>query len=239
MSVSIQDQEKYYTNRWSSFEHANQLEMARISKVLEFLTTGDIPRVPKICDLGCGAGWSTNILGMFGEAVGIDLSDVSLCKNRFPHCDFVSRNIVEWEPPQSEYDVVVTMEVLEHIAYADQGRFLTNAHKSLKTNGYLILTTPSKTAMNCITGGGRTWSNQPIEDWVSAGQLKRLLGESGFSTQRMTKVVLDVPSEGIYKLINSGKLRGIVKHLGIGRQWTQIALWANFGLHFVVLAKKR
>lgn len=239
MSVSIRDQERYYTNRWSSFACANRLEMARIAKVLELLATVEFRDTPKICDLGCGAGWSSNILRTFGAVVGVDLSDVSACKIRYPHCEFMSQNIIEWDPPESEFDAVVSMEVLEHITYPDQERLILNARKMLKPNGCLVLTTPNKLAMDHISGGGRTWSNQPVEDWLNASQLKQLVRRSGFKLRRMTSVVLDVPNGGIYRIINSGKIRRITELLGVSAQWTQVALSANFGLHLVVLAVKQ
>ena len=64
----IEAQHAYYSDRWASFKYANELELTRIAAALQYMTQIEFPPNPKICDFGCGAGWSTNILGMFGQA---------------------------------------------------------------------------------------------------------------------------------------------------------------------------
>jgi len=237
-SPSIQAQHDYYTERWRKLQYVTPLELARLTGVFRYLDRIGLQPEPKICDLGCGAGWGTNILGMFGPATGIDLSDVSVAQARYPHCEFLSVNLSEWEPPESAFDVVVSQEVIEHIEWADQAKYLNLANTLLKPGGHLVLTTPNKPTMNAISGGGRSWSNQPLENWLDASELKALLRRSGFEIKAQTSVTIGIASEGRYRIVNSFKLNQLLNAIGLGRLWRSAALWANFGLHLVVLARK-
>ena len=64
----------YYSERWKQFEHANWFGLARITKILSLMEQAELREHPMICDLGCGAGWTTGILGTFGQATGVDLA---------------------------------------------------------------------------------------------------------------------------------------------------------------------
>ena len=134
----IEAQHAYYSDRWASFKYANELELTRIAAALQYMTQIEFPPNPKICDFGCGAGWSTNILGMFGQATGVDLSDTTAAQARYPHCQFTSANILEGDSPSAEFDVVVSLEVLEHIEAGSQDAFCRRMHDILKEKGALI-----------------------------------------------------------------------------------------------------
>jgi SAM-dependent methyltransferase len=236
---SIQAQHEYYNDRWANFEYANQLELTRIAAALQFMTRIDLPAKPKICDFGCGPGWSTNILGMFGPTTGVDLADITAAQARYPQCKFVSADALEWDAPKSEFDVVVNLEVLEHIEAVSHDKFIRRIHEILKQQGHLILTTPNKSTMNAIRGGGRSWSNQPIEEWVSARELRSLLERNGFKVLSMTSVVLGIADLGWYRLVNSPKVNACLAFAGLRKIWQKTALWADFGLHLVALAQKK
>src|SRR4051794_14182542 len=91
------EQTTYYTNRWNGFQHINGFELQRIVQVLEWVVTLNLPKNARFCDLGCGAGWSTAILGTIGDATGVDLSDVTFAQLRYPFCRFVSVDIMGWD----------------------------------------------------------------------------------------------------------------------------------------------
>jgi 2-polyprenyl-3-methyl-5-hydroxy-6-metoxy-1,4-benzoquinol methylase len=235
---SIDVQQQYYTNRWREFNYAHRLELIRVAKVLDYMSRIELPRGPQICDLGCGSGWSTNVLSTFGAATGVDLSDLSTTRERHPNCHFITANILEWDAPESKFDAVISMEVLEHLENADQGRYIAVTRRILKPGGYLILTTPNKTTMNAIAGGGLTWTNQPIENWLDPRQLRALLARHGFAVKERTSVVLGVAHLRTYRIVNSFKLNRALDVIGLGKAWRRTACWANYGVHLVVLAKK-
>ncbi|MGE5100735.1 MAG: class I SAM-dependent methyltransferase [Deltaproteobacteria bacterium] len=233
---NLQQQEGYYTDRWKNFAFANSLDMARIGSVLGILAnTGST--TPTICDLGCGAGWSTSVLGMFGRALGVDLSDTTLASQRFPHCTFVSANILDWESPCEAFDVVVSMEVIEHIERPLQPKFVDVAHRVLKPGGHLILTTPNARTMRAMAGGGREWSNQPIEDWLDADELRRLLG-ARFQVHRVDSIILGMGVRGLYRFMNSTKVNRFMNRVRTTRAWDRARARGMYGLHLLAHGQK-
>jgi SAM-dependent methyltransferase len=97
---------------------------------------------PRIMDLGCGYGWLTKTLSEFGDAIGIDLS-VNEAKKRYPEIKFQEANIL-CDEIEGSYDIIVSSEMLEHIAREDHQSFMRRTHALLKEGGYLILTIPNK-----------------------------------------------------------------------------------------------
>ena len=234
--TTITDQRQYYNARWAAFQYPDALEVVRLHEMLGLLCR--IERVRKICDLGCGSGWLAGILGHLAPTVGVDLGDVSRAKERYPHCEFVSADILNWDHPQAAFDLVVSSEVLEHIPYNGQSRYLQIACDLLEPGGSLILTTPNKATMDAMPGGGRTYSNQPIEDWVDRERLTRLLMDAGFSVTHATSFPLGFGQLGKHRMVNSVKLQRLLGALGLGETWRRYALRSDFGLHLAVLARK-
>src|SRR5207302_9728600 len=155
-----------------------------------------------------------------------------------PYCEFVATDILEWRYPPERFDLVVSQETLEHIDANGQGRYLDIARGLLRDRGYLILTTPNRRTMEAFRGGGRTCSNQPIENWLYADELKNLLRQRGFQLIRLTSFVFGHGSLGFYRLANSYKLNRFLELVGIQPIWRCALTRANFGLHFAVLAQK-
>src|SRR5437879_3820931 len=127
-----QSDKAYYAERWERFDHANLLSLARITKILGMMEESGLQGCPKICDLGCGAGWATGILGIFGETMGVDLAPPESARQRYPYCEFVATDILEWRYPPERFDLVVSQETLEHIDANGQGRYLDIARGLLR-----------------------------------------------------------------------------------------------------------
>ena len=233
---SITDQRQYYDTRWAAFEYPNDLEIGRLSEILGLLS--QVQRFRRICDLGCGSGWLAGILGHLAPTVGVDLGDVSRAKERYPHCEFLSADILNWDHPQAAFDLVVSSEVLEHIPYGSQEKYLQIAYRVLEPGGSFILTTPNKATMDAMPGGGRSYSNQPIEDWVDRQRLTQLLNGVGFSVAHTTSFPLGFGQLGRHRLMNSVKLQTMLGGLGLREAWRRYALQSDFGLHLAVLARK-
>jgi 2-polyprenyl-3-methyl-5-hydroxy-6-metoxy-1,4-benzoquinol methylase len=233
----LQEQEGYYTQRWNAFEFANQLELRRISAVLNVMARVGYDSTPSICDLGCGAGWSTNILGTFGKTTGVDLSDTAHAALKYPHCQFISANILEWDGPEERFDFVVSLEVIEHIERPLQSRYLEVAHRLLKPGGHLIITTPNATTMRAFPKGGREWSNQPLEEWLTAAELRALLAPN-FRIRSVESIIPGMGVRGSYRLVNSAKLQTLLDRVGLGTAWTSSRLRGMYGLHLVAHAQK-
>ena len=234
----IAQQEQYYSERWRREKYANRLSSELMGSVLQLLAQADGPYPPRICDLGCGRGWSTAILSEFGKATGVDLADLSEARLRYPQCEFHSVNIPDWDAPAAEFDLVVSQEVIEHIERSLQPKFLAIANQLLKPGGYLILTTPNRPTLNAIPAGGRSYTNQPIEEWLNARDLRQLMRKAGFDVLHLNSLILGVGSRGLYRFVNSTKLHRLWKVLGMGEFSKWAACRAGFGLHLIVLARK-
>ena len=237
-AANVRVETEYYAQRWNSFEHANSLAMARIAKILGLLQAVDMPERPAICDLGCGAGWATGILGAFGDTIGVDLAPPESARHRYPYCQFIAADVLEWRYPPESFDVVVSQETIEHVQRSDQSRYLNVAHGLLRTGGHLILTTPNRRTMEAFPEGGRSWSNQPVEDWLSARELQNLLQQCGFRPVRMTSFVIGYGSRGSYRIANSEALNGLFERTGLRPLWHHVLARSFFGLHLAVLAQK-
>lgn len=233
----IELQREYYNARWHDFEFANTLKLARCIAILQSIHSLGL-REPHIIDLGCGSGWLTAVLGHFGPAVGVDLSDeaVKAAVGRYPHVSFVQADIFNWDYPREQFDVVVSQEVIEHVE--DQEGFLQIAYELLRDEGYLILTTPNARTFYAMTAQTRnSWSNQPIENWLTVPQLKRLLTPR-FSVLQIRTIIPGHGVRGIYRVVNSVRLNRLLKQVRLNCWFDQVRLGFGYGLHIVALAQK-
>jgi 2-polyprenyl-3-methyl-5-hydroxy-6-metoxy-1,4-benzoquinol methylase len=235
---TLDRQRDYYTGRWNDFAYADALDLTRMVAVMRAMESLQFSAPPVICDLGCGAGWTAGILSCFGPTLGVDLSDTSAAARQFPRCKFVSANVLEWDYPKSEFDVVTSVEVLEHIDAALQEKYIQVAHDLLRPGGHFILTTPNASTMAALPGGGTSYTNQPVEAWVSRTELSRLL-RSRFELLTLTSIVYGFGTHGSYRVVNSHKLQMVLASFGLRRPWQQLALRLGYGLHLVAHARKR
>lgn len=65
----ITEQRRYYDERWAPFDYPDELELARVSVILQMMRR--VGHYRKVCDLGCGSGWIAGILGHFATALGM------------------------------------------------------------------------------------------------------------------------------------------------------------------------
>ena len=199
---------EFYTNLfvksayWST-PHPNPDESARWSKIAAFLEYilrrvrhQDPTRPLRILDVGCGRGWLTNLATMYGTCEGIEpvAGVIDHARRLFPHLRFeaVTAQSVLERPDFSPYDVVLCSEVIEHIPHEQKHVFVGELARLLKPDGYLLLTTPR----------GEMWEqwskiappNQPIEDWVTEEQLRRLFISQGFCELGLERVHVEIPN---------------------------------------------
>lgn len=238
MQDSLEKQKLYYNNRWSQLTYLNNLQIHRLNEILQAIQKIDLAN-PKILDFGCGNGWLTSILNHIGPTVGIELSDraVSLAKKMYPTPKFFCGNVFKHPFEKESFDIVISQEVIEHVL--DQELYLELATSYLKKGGFLILTTPNAFNFNSWDKKAlQSWGMQPIENWLNAKQLKKLLLKKGFKIVDMKTMISGYGTKGIFKIINSVKLNELLKLLKIKSPFDWIILKAGYGLHIFVLAKK-
>jgi len=236
--MDLEQQIRYYNEMWGEAAHANTLQLGRCVKILESLLSLETLQ-PRICDLGCGTGWLSAILGSFGPTVGVDFSDTAIAgaSKRYSNVEFVRADIMSWNHPKEAFDVVVSQEVIEHVD--DQSRYLAIAHGLLRRGGHLILTTPNARTMNAMAEEvRRQWTEQPIENWVTRSQLRTLMAPF-FHHVEATSFILTLGTKGTYRVVNSYKVQRLLSRIGLGSAWRNAACRLDYGLHLIARGQQR
>lgn len=235
---NIETQRLFYNQRWKHSKYANKLQLERALAIMDCLRRINLTQ-PRILDLGCGNGWLASILSQFGPTAGIELSTLAVerAKSMYARVHFIAGNLFELPLGESCYDVVVSQEVIEHVE--GQEEYIKIAARCLKPNGYLILTTPNANTQAHIPKEElESWSAQPIENWLTPKQLKKLLIQR-FNIKYSTSITLGVGRKGIWRIVNSYKLNLIIRKLGLHNIYSLMFRKLMFGLHLVVLAQKK
>jgi 2-polyprenyl-3-methyl-5-hydroxy-6-metoxy-1,4-benzoquinol methylase len=163
---------RYYDQLWRNRKRLYLEEKCRKRTILSFVRerTRSSDAAPlRIMDLGCGYGWLTKALSEFGDAAGVDIS-INEAKKRYPDIKFQEADIM-CDEIEGNYDVIVSSEVLEHIAREDHQMFIRRIYELLNGKGYLILTTPNKPVAESLPQNDL----QPIENWLNKKSLIRLV----------------------------------------------------------------
>ena len=146
-------EDDFYRQLWSTEEwgqsEPNGDEHSRLEAIRRLLRkyfVGRKPTVTRVLDLGCGRGWLSNRLLEIGSVIGIDPSpsSIEIASSLFPEIRFQScggDQLVE-EVGEGYFDLVVSSEVIEHVADGDKAGFASTILRLLKPRGVAILTTP-------------------------------------------------------------------------------------------------
>jgi len=135
-------------NEWWSkngkFKILHDIQPIRIKYILEALNKKNLNNT-KILDIGCGGGLISEGLTKIGASVtGIDfikeninIAKIHAKKNNLK-INYIVKNF-EKEKIPSKYDVIIILEVLEHLSNWEE--FLKKIKFNLKKNGVLIIST--------------------------------------------------------------------------------------------------
>ena len=100
-----------------------------------------------VLDVGCGVGTLSLFLGAEGaKVVGVDISpqavQIAKAAGVAANLGRVKFEQGELQKGKQNYDLVVCSEIIEHVP--DQNDFLKKIYSNLKSDGKLVLTTPSR-----------------------------------------------------------------------------------------------
>lgn len=117
---------------------------------IEHLPEGDGNTSPKLLEVGCGVGETTNRLCAARpdlKAVGVDISpqNVQTAQHLFATSSQFQFAVSDLTQPVSggPFDIVTLLDVYEHIPAAERTRFHANLRQSMSDDSRLILTCPS------------------------------------------------------------------------------------------------
>ena len=96
-----------------------------------------------ILEVGCAAGEGGPVLGPGNRLVGLDVVE-SYIRQAGPEYDQrIVGNAVRLPFGTARFNGLVAAEFIEHLAEEDGDRFLAEAHRVLRPDGMLLLTTPN------------------------------------------------------------------------------------------------
>lgn len=156
---TFSDQAEIYAGKYSdksSIAHSFSIRRQRVYKMLEGLKEG------KVLDIGCGPGIMVEHLVNKGiEFYGVDLSKkmIEQCKQNFRHipsAHFSVGRIEKIEFPDSFFDVVICMGVVEYIK--NDKVAIKEMVRVVKPGGVIIITLPNKLSLYRLWGR-RVYSN--------------------------------------------------------------------------------
>jgi SAM-dependent methyltransferase len=178
-------------------DHTTRL---RMRTVLSYLPK----KKGKLLEIGCSFGVLAFELARRGyQVTGVDVNPISIQLaneiNRIleeKNVCFANVDFIDNEFPAGEFDIVVTVEVLEHIR--DDQRAIGEIHRILKDNGLLIVSVPytetTQTSVSSPISSWRDFEGNPVtlglpgeshfRNGYSREGLTSLLSSSGFSVIR-------------------------------------------------------
>jgi SAM-dependent methyltransferase len=170
----------------------NSFHLRRFDCTLQLIeeATGGRATTQRICDLGCGQGHITAAIQKSysnAEISGLDysISAITRAAESCKEIDFVVANA--YEPPYCPeyFDIVVCNNLWEHVP--DPLRLLGAISRILRTDGSLILSTPSRyrlrNLLRVLRGRSVVFtSNHHITEY-SVGQVIEQLQFGGFETK--------------------------------------------------------
>lgn len=189
------------SNRERSVDEVSRRQAEVVCKWLSSLGRKDL----ELMDLGCGSGWLCPELTRFGRVTGVDLSDEVLARarSRMPDVTFVSGDFMKLDFGKSSFDVIISLEVLSHVA--DQRAFLRKVCSHLRPGGYMMLATQNRVVLQYFNFIPAPAPGQ-LRRWVDRRELRNML-DSNFEILELFSVTPKLcRGLGIKKLINLAEL---------------------------------
>jgi 2-polyprenyl-3-methyl-5-hydroxy-6-metoxy-1,4-benzoquinol methylase len=139
-----------------------------------------------ILEVGCGAGWLCPRLVRFGRLTATDLSDEVLARaqHRLPEVTFVPGDFMKLDFGAAAFDVVVTLEVLSHVA--DQQAFIRKLASHLRPRGHVMMATQNRFVLQHFNRVPPPAPGQ-LRRWVDRQELAALL-EPEFEVRELFSV---------------------------------------------------
>lgn len=149
----------------------------------------------KLLDIACGPGTFVGMLDPSIHATGVDIAESQIAY-ALKHYSAPNKNFMKLDSPEipfgdNLFDVVTTIELIEHLTPQQVQTVLHEARRVLKPGGLLMLSTPNyrsawpllEVIVNRVSE--LSYADQHINKF-HRGKLRKLLQSSGFQQTRVT-----------------------------------------------------
>jgi 2-polyprenyl-3-methyl-5-hydroxy-6-metoxy-1,4-benzoquinol methylase len=114
----------------------------------------------KVLDIGCGEGIGSLILSQFSQFVtGIDFDEKAIewatTNLQKSNLRFICKNIFSASNDNEKYDVIVALDMIEHIEKNTEDDFIKMLLSYLDEKGFIIIGTPNISSLDYATEASR------------------------------------------------------------------------------------
>ena len=175
------DAHKYWQDRFSKYgqsikavgnealsEEANEKMYTEAAQVFSALCrkSGIALQSAKVLEIGCGAGFYTQLLHHFGvkNYVGVDITDVFFpqLRRNFPQFTFLRKDITA-DQVVGEFNLIVMIDVIQHIVTEERlSVAMENVRNCLSGNG-LFIVSPIERSSRRYFFYLRSWSMEDLK----------------------------------------------------------------------------
>ena len=169
-----------YTKQY--FLARNVLDMTIAQGVADF---AESKNVKKILDVGCGTGRLVSFLNSRGfKTYGCDAQKEALTLARKINQKKLITLTKATNLPykNNSFDLVTAISVIEHLTKNEAGKFIAEARRVLKTNGFIFLVTPNYASIFRLIFGSKWFAYQDPTHitFFTTKSLSELLNQKGF-----------------------------------------------------------
>ena len=158
------------------------LKDAKFNKLEKILFSAGAPP-PSFLDIGCATGaLILNLKNNGWQTTGVEISPCAVYARNERNLDVRSLVLEENNFTSCYFDVIHASHLIEHLN--DPCAFLTEAHRILKKNGHLFISTPNISGFQARLFGGK-WRSAIFDHLYlfSKHTLKKMLKDTGFKIE--------------------------------------------------------
>jgi 2-polyprenyl-6-hydroxyphenyl methylase/3-demethylubiquinone-9 3-methyltransferase len=211
-TVDINEVEKFsrmseeWWDEFGKFKPLHQINPLRIEyiiyKIKNYIGINDSKEYPlkglSILDIGCGGGLLSEPMARLGaDVIAVDASEENIkiakihAERNNLNISYIHTTAEELVKEQKQFDVVLAMEIVEHVANVEL--FLHSTAKLVKNNGMLFVSTLNKTLKAytlAILGAEYLLKWVPVgthewEKFLTPAQINKYLRENNFDLQHL------------------------------------------------------
>ena len=188
-------------NQGAAFGHASVYEQSYFKKLLRLAGVSGSPL--RILEVGFGNGGLLAYCKSRGHSVvGTEANSRLVSMAQSAGYEVFNADFIETTPPGS-FDLIIALDVIEHIEPAQTVAFLQACHRALKAGGTLVLRFPNGDSPFSVSNFNADVTHL---NWISADKMGYYAQRSGFAamTIRGTPQIILTKSlaHGFYNLCN-------------------------------------